>query len=491
MNNPNKFEIQKVFLFWLGIFSVCSLFILGKINAFAANDGLKEKLEQIQQKSGFKDKELSLLIVLHERGVSQEVFSVRADQLMVPASLTKILTAGMSLEKYPIGLHFVTELRAEKQPENSILSGNLYLRGGGDPGFVSESMWYLVNEFVRTGIKQISGDIVVDDQRFDQERFSSGRDPSRVDRAYDAPIGAMSFNWNTVNIFVRPGKKPGDPAFVYADPENDYIQPINKAMTGKEKSKHNITVSRKANGLESDKIVISGTIPLGSSETVIYKSILHPEMWSGFNLRSFLQKRGIEVKGSVRAGSVSLSSSVVLAKAESKPIGLLVTDMMKFSNNFVAEMLVKNLAAELTEGQGTMEKGVQLLNQYVIEKGFAQDKFELTSPSGLSRKNQLSSRQLLKILEDLRVNFTVFPEFLSSLPILGVDGTLKSRLSKSTVRGWVRAKTGMLTGVTGLAGYAGRLDGGMATFVFLFNGTANKTTAARKLFDDLAKELVK
>ncbi|MCB0362864.1 MAG: D-alanyl-D-alanine carboxypeptidase, partial [Bdellovibrionales bacterium] len=92
--------------------------------------------------------------------------------------------------------------------------------------------------------------------------------------------------------------------------------------------------------------------------------------------------------------------------------------------------------------------------------------------------------------EDLRANFTVYPEFVSSLPILGVDGTLKSRMNQSSVKGWVRAKTGMLSGVAGLAGYAGRMDGGIATFVFLFNGKDKKTNVAKSLFDSLARQLV-
>ena len=176
---------------------------------------------------------------------------------------------------------------------------------------------------------------------------------------------------------------------------------------------------------------------------------------------------------------------------ESKSIGSILADMMKFSNNFVAEMLTKNLAAELSGPPGSMEKGLNLLSNYLVEKGFKMDNFSLTSPSGLSRRNRLSARQFFRILEDLRTNFTVFPEFVSALPILGVDGTLKSRLVSSTAKGWVRAKTGMLSGVAGLAGYAGRADGGIVTFVFLFNGSGQKTNSAKQLFDSLAKELVR
>ncbi|MBK9041376.1 MAG: D-alanyl-D-alanine carboxypeptidase/D-alanyl-D-alanine-endopeptidase [Bdellovibrionales bacterium] len=450
---------------------------------------LSGRLNRSLSQSNLNKDELALVVMLHSEGKAEEILSINADQKFIPASVTKILTAAMALEKYPTGHRFVTELVSSKANEGPLLKGDLFLKGGGDPGFVSESMWALVNEFVRTGIKTIEGDLVVDDSRFDKERFDSGRDPERVDRAYDAPIGAMSFNWNSVNIYVRPGKKEGDKPFVYADPENEYIRLINEAHTSGPRSKKDLQVSRKPNGTKSDTIVVSGKIPVGGDEVVIYKGVLQPEIWSAFNLRSFLLSRGISVKGQVREGKIPSTGVVRLAKIESKPIGAIVTDMMKFSNNYVAEMLTKNLAAELVGIPGTMENGIKVLSDYMNEKGFKSDSFSLTSPSGLSRRNRVTAHQLLRILEDLRKNFTVFPEFVSSLPILGVDGTLKSRMKGSEAKGWVRAKTGMLTGTIGLSGYAGRADGGVITFVFLFNGSANKMDVAKRFFDSLIMEL--
>lgn len=481
MNNFLRFTL----IFWvlaLCIFSTVPLLAL-------ANGDLVNRLNETLNQSSIKQKELSILVTLHAEGKATEVFNLNTKEKFIPASLTKILTAGMSLEKYPVGFRFVTELLATGPVEGGQLKGDLFLKGGGDPSFVSESMWVLVNDFVRSGIKSVEGDLVVDDSRFDSERFDQGRDPQRVDRAYDAPVGAMSFNWNTVNIFVRPGKKKGDKAQVFIDPENSYIQLINKAVTGSSQSKRNLQASRKPNGKSTDMIVISGSIPQGGDEFVIYKGVSHPDLWSAHNLRSFLLKRDISIKGSIRSGRVPLEA-IRVAKFESKPIGAIVSDMMKFSNNYVAEMLTKNLAVELMGEPGTMEKGLKVLATYLIEKGFKEDNFFLTSPSGLSRRNQLTADQFFRILEDLRANFTVYPEFVSSLPILGVDGTLKSRMNQSSVKGWVRAKTGMLSGVAGLAGYAGRMDGGIATFVFLFNGKDKKTNVAKSLFDSLARQLV-
>ncbi|MCC7404372.1 MAG: D-alanyl-D-alanine carboxypeptidase/D-alanyl-D-alanine-endopeptidase [Bdellovibrionales bacterium] len=449
---------------------------------------LRQRLDQRVAKSGLKKEELGLLAILHEEGQSSVVLEAFRDRLMIPASLTKILTAGMSLEKYPPGHKFYTDLLSDGKIDETLLRGDLYLKGGGDPGFVSESMWFLVNEFYRTGVKKIDGDIIVDDTRFDGERFHEGRDPSRVDRAYDAPIGAMSFNWNSINIYVRPAAKSGLPAKVFADPENSYITVINKTTTGKSGSRKDLRAERKANGANGDTIIVDGSLAVDAPEAVIYKGILQPDVWSGTHLRAFLQRRGIVVTGEVKTGATP-PKAALLARAESKPISQLVTDMMKFSNNYVAEMLTKNLAVENKGEPGTMTNGLKSLGDYLVEKGF-KDKFEITSPSGLSRANRLTPAHLHRVLEDLRKNFSVFSEFISSLPIAGIDGTLKSRMEKPPAKGWVRAKTGLLTGVAGLAGYAGRPDGGQVTFVFLYNGRPDHTVSARDLFDQLATELV-
>ncbi|MCB0363703.1 MAG: D-alanyl-D-alanine carboxypeptidase/D-alanyl-D-alanine-endopeptidase, partial [Bdellovibrionales bacterium] len=300
MNNFLRFTL----IFWvlaLCIFSTVPLLAL-------ANGDLVNRLNETLNQSSIKQKELSILVTLHAEGKATEVFNLNTKEKFIPASLTKILTAGMSLEKYPVGFRFVTELLATGPVEGGQLKGDLFLKGGGDPSFVSESMWVLVNDFVRSGIKSVEGDLVVDDSRFDSERFDQGRDPQRVDRAYDAPVGAMSFNWNTVNIFVRPGKKKGDKAQVFIDPENSYIQLINKAVTGSSQSKRNLQASRKPNGKSTDMIVISGSIPQGGDEFVIYKGVSHPDLWSAHNLRSFLLKRDISIKGSIRSGRVPLEA---------------------------------------------------------------------------------------------------------------------------------------------------------------------------------------
>lgn len=407
---------------------------------------------------------------------------------LIPASVTKLVTAATVLHQFPPGSKFKTSLLTDGKVENGVLKGNLYLRGGGDPSFVSENLWYLVNVFIRTGITKIDGKILVDDSLFDRIRFDPSREDIRVDRAYDAPTGAMSFNWNSVNVFVRPGAKSGDPASVFIDPTNSYIRLTGNVVTGPKGGAHSIAVDRDDDpkGV-GDIIRVSGKIPAENKEVVIYKNITKPDIWAGANLKSFLAQRSIEVSGDVAVGIVPQAAKL-LAESEGKEIQATVTDMNKFSNNYVAEMLTK-LLASIYETPGSIPKGMVSINNYMKSLGIDESEFAFKNPSGLTRENRVTGSALWKLLIEMQKQFRAQPEFLTSLPIAGIDGTLKNRMKGTPAEGMVRAKTGSLNGVVSMAGYAGRKDGNAIPFVFIYNGTADESDV-RAFFDKMAIALV-
>jgi serine-type D-Ala-D-Ala carboxypeptidase/endopeptidase (penicillin-binding protein 4) len=453
-----------------------------------AGDELSEALAKKLAHSQIKADEFGGVVVVRRGGEDHIVWSHRLDEQMIPASLTKLVSAGALLDTFGPSRKFETHLLSTAPIDAGVLRGNLVLRGGGDPGFVSESMWFLVNEFLRTGIREIRGDILVDDTRFDRVRNDSSRQEERVDRAYDAPVGALSFNWNSVNVFVRPAKKAGESAQVFLDPENDFVSLRGAVTTVKAGKKTAVTVER-GESKGKDWVQVSGQIPVGAKEFVAYKNISEPDKWAGNVLIQFLKQRGISVTGKVVVGPTP-TGAVILAHAESKPLGQLVADMLKFSNNFVAEMLVKNLAAEKNGMPAKLEPGIDLLRKFIVTLGVPMERFKFISPSGFNSGNRMTPKDLNQILVQLRNRFTVFPELLAALPLAGVDGTLKSRMRGTVAEGRVRAKTGLLTGVAGLAGYAGRRDGSDAVFTFIFNGRANQGEEARALFDQMAAVLV-
>ncbi len=401
----------------------------------------------------------------------EALLTINPRDLKIPASITKLVTAAAFLKHYPPGTKFKTQLVTMGPISGETLKGDLYLKGAGDPAFVSETMWFLVNAVTRTSVTQIDGDLIVDDSLFDELRFDPSRQDNRVDRAYDAPTGAMSFNWNSVNIFVRPGPRTGDPAKVWLDPENAYVRlqgGVKTSGTGV-----NVNIDRdfdKKSG--QDIIKVSGKIGTGAPEYVQFKNISSPDLWAGANLRAFLLQRGIKVKGRVTTGRAP-ESAKILAEAESKPVEQIVTDMNKFSNNYVAEMLTKHLGL-LKEKPGRIAAGMKVIDELLTSMGIPKDQMQLTNPSGLTRDNRVTAEAMWTLLRNVETDFQSYPEFLSSLPISGIDGTLKKRMKDNGGERQVRAKTGLLTGVTTLAGYgASKKTGKTLPFVFIYNGNAD------------------
>jgi D-alanyl-D-alanine carboxypeptidase/D-alanyl-D-alanine-endopeptidase (penicillin-binding protein 4) len=444
-------------------------------NLFSADSS---NLKQLIKKHHFHDSELGMLILEGDH----EVFNLNAEKSMVPASLTKIVTAGAVLNSFLLNKKFETNLYST--PSN----GNLCLKGGGDPSFVSEKMWYLVNELKRSQLSVVSGDLIIDSSRFDDEFFDVGRESVRVDRAFDAPISATSFNWNSVNVFVRPGEKKGSPAKVFLDPENEYLELENKTHTGSAGSTKSLAANRLKSG-DHDKIIVTGSIAEDAEEAVIYKSISNPNLWAGFHLKQFLRQRGIEVKGKIRVGACD-ANAVKVATVQSKNLNEMLSDMLKFSNNFVAEMLAKNLAAEKNPNTpAKMKDGIEEIKKFLDGLELKRSDYVLENVSGLTRENRFSAKQLAKVLTSIRNDFLTFPEFLAGLPIAGIDGTLKNRMKNSAGESVVRAKTGYLDGVVGLAGFVGRKNKPPLVFVFMFNGKYEQGTQARPLFDDFVNHL--
>lgn len=466
-------------VFILLCFNLISLQLIAATN-------LENNFKSLIKKHHFK----SVTLGLYVEDEGKVLVDYNADRPMVPASLTKIATGAAILNQIPLNKKFATELWSKAPIEGESLKGALCLRGGGDPSFVSEKMWYLVNEFVRTNVKKIEGDLLVDASRFDDEWFDVGRDSNRVDRAFDAPISASSFNWNSVNIFVRPGKKVDEPASIFLDPINSYFELENKTKTLSKSNVKSIEVNRIKSG-DRDKIIVTGSISIDAPELVVYKSITNPNLWIGLHLKEFLSQRGILVKGDIKIAKCEVDSKI-LASSPSKNLNEMVSDMLKFSNNFVAEMLVKNLAAEkqVTQTPATMKEGIEALKTYLDTIGIAREDYVLENVSGLTRNNRFTAKQLAKILTGVKNNFLIYPEFLSGLPIAGIDGTMKNRLKKESGN-WVRAKTGYLDGVIGLAGYVGRENKSPLIFVFMFNGSFEQGLASRNLFDEFIVELLK
>ena len=196
-------------------------------------------------------------------------------------------------------------------------------------------------------------------------------------------------------------------------------------------------------------------------------------------MQSFLELRGVKITGARIRHEQTPAGARKIAELESLPLREIVVLMDKFSNNFIAEALVKTLGKEIKGAPGTTEKGLEVLREEATRLGLNTAGFNIVSGSGLTRDNRVSARQFVQLLNSAYLDFDVLPELLSSLPIAGKDGTLKKRMKGTSAYGRLRAKTGSIDGVAALAGIVQTRGGELLAFSVLMNDKRKNPGAMR------------
>lgn len=411
----------------------------------------------------------------------ETILSYQEDKILKPASNLKLITTLAALKYLGSEYRFKTKVYSDGPIENDILKGNLYVKGFGDPLLVSEQLWYLTNDLRRVGFRQVQGHLILDESFFDAIR-EVPHNLGKGERAYDAPLGALSINFNTTAIYVSPGVAVGTPAKVTVDPDNTYIKLINRSKTVSEHAKKTLEVIR-LSGKDHDVILVKGQIPLATPEKRYYRNITHPLYYAAAMVRRFFQERGMTIQGKDKFERVPKGAQEILVY-ESRPLRILVSDLNKISNNFIAEQILKTLGAELKGEPGTTDKGLSVLKEFLMGLGI-HNGYQMVNGSGLSLENRMSAAQLVEVLKYGFYDFKLFPEYVSSMGIVGVDGTVEGRLKNTPVQGEVRVKTGSLTGVSALSGYLVTKQDEILVFSFLMNDAHNRQDRMQDLQDKL------
>ncbi len=401
------------------------------------------------------------------------VLNHNADKRFIPASISKVLTGAGLFELHGGQKKIETKVFSSKKPKGKTLKGNLYIKGGGDPTLVSEKMWLLVNEIKKWGIEKVEGDLIFDGSIFDDETLAGGR-TTWNQRAYNAALSGLALNWNSVRVRFLDGETLN----VVTDPVSPYFDLRPKKMFKKSsqveirefKSKEVLSVFYGKDALLKEKS--------------IYRRVFKPNKNFEVQFVSFLKSAGIKYTGKVRWAKAP-EGLFELGKIESAPMSRMIGLMMKYSNNFIADMLTKVSHGEAANAAGSYKGGLSILQTNFKKVSPFSKGVVYESASGLSRKNKVSPGDFTKFILALE-NKVYFPELLSSLPISCMDGTLKDRLCK--VPGLVRAKTGLLAGVSTLSGFYKK---GLEeyAFTFMYNGSNGEQFDARQTFDSFLEKL--
>ena len=400
------------------------------------------------------------------------LYSANADRGFNPASTIKVLTAATSLSKFGPNHRFQTTV---------LRSGNdLCLKGGGDPWLVNETMWNLVEEVRRAGVHRIKGDLVADESLFPTSMDHSEEFEGDSDRAFTASASALSANFNSLTINVEPGN-PGKTGQVSLDPPLSFFDLKNRTRTS---SNGEATLGAKLHRSgEKIEVVVSGAIPAGRKRVTLYRSVADPPRYAAHLFVEHFRRAGDVLEGKIRVGSCPENAQEIL-KFDSVPLSMVVFGLLKFSNNFIADMLVRNLGEE-----HTVQSGLGEIRRWLTSVQVGGERGVLENGSGLSRETRISAASLVAALRGALNDFRFAPEFLAALPISGTDGTFRRRLKNSDASAQVRAKSGQISGVVSLAGVA-QTHSGQVVFAFLFNDVSGRESAIRDLEDRLLEKIV-
>ncbi len=444
-------------------------------HAVHASDSLQSLsgiIDSYLAKPHLRGVELSIIVEsldLETRGVGEgdggalpPLYERQADRLMIPASNVKVVTGAAVLSLLGPDHRFETSFSTDSVATSPVLDGNLYVRGSGDPSLVSEEFWKIADKFRTKGIERIAGDIVLDTSYFDGPALATEA-AGDGDRAYHARTGALSANFNTVRVHVHPGARKGEAARIELSPETGFVDVVNDATTCSSRRGQTIQVRRRfENG--RNVVHVSGRIPLGHGGKVFYRNIDDPAGSFSATLAGFLKDAGIVVEGDIVQG-VRPDDARELFIHRSKPLSLIVRDLNKFSNNFTAEQLLKTLGAS-----GTTASGATVLMDYLEGLGVDTTGLRIVDGSGLSRESRLTVRCLARVIREMYADFRVGSEYISSLSVSGMDGTLGDRMGFGGLNGAIRAKTGLLDGVTAISGVMETARGKKVLFSIIING---------------------
>ena len=418
-------------------------------------------------------------------GDGEVLYEHSPDRALTPASNAKILTAIAALDTFGPSHHFATGVSSDEPPDADGAVEELFVRGGGDPALNNEDWWRLAAELWSQGLRRVRGDLVLDDSAFDRDRWHPRWGPVSA-RAYHAPVGALTANYGAFSVTVTPGSEVGDPVEVRVEPPVSYLLVSNRARTVGARSRRTVAVDREAGG-EGELVLVTGAVRVGDPPTLYYRSVLDPTRYAGAVLRMQLEAVGIAVDGRTRIGAASEGAHELL-RFRGRSLAEVVRLFMKFSNNAVAESLVKAMGAQASGGVGTWDNGVEAMRARLVGLGLDPAEFSLVDGSGLSYQDKVTPRTLVQALLLARNSFRIGPEFVAALPIAAVDGTLEKR--GDGAQGQVRAKTGLLKRVTALSGYAHLGQGQVAVFSILANGYRVSDEEAMEALDRFVAELI-
>jgi D-alanyl-D-alanine carboxypeptidase/D-alanyl-D-alanine-endopeptidase (penicillin-binding protein 4) len=395
---------------------------------------------------------------------------------MNPASTMKLVTTLAGLELLGPQFAWRTEALATAPLVNGTLEGDLVLRGSGDPRFVVEHLWLLVQRLRGLGLREIRGDLVLDRSVFDAMAHDPGAFDGESLRPYNAGPDALLLNYKSVSFHFVPDADAKQ-VRVYAIPAlAGMTVPASVRATDGACSDWRARLG----GDFSDPMrpQFRGAFPLSCGDRVWHASLLNHTQYVDALFRALWSSSGGTWRGRARDGAAPADARR-LAQHESESLAEVIRNINKFSNNVMARQLFLTIGGDATKQPASIERSQRAIGDWLVAKGLERREFVLENGAGLSRVERLTPAGLSRLLIAAFAS-PLMPEFVSSLPLVGVDGTMRKR---SGAAGSAHIKTGLLSDTRAVAGYVLAASGRRyAVVAFVNHPNAGATQGA---LDDL------
>ena len=459
-------------------FAYCSLEAVAEPRSASISE-LRAQLDRILTTNDSTKVRLGARVVEMDSGLI--LYDRNGKAPLIPASNMKLVVMAAAIEGLGHDFKYETVL--------AIRDTDLVVIGSGDPTIGDERLAASRDERITAvfaewaealksaGVRQIPGNIVVDDLVFDLHFTHPKWPPNQYQKWYEAGVGGLNFNANCVQAEVIPTRAEA-PAKIRLIPRNDLITVKNRTITG---SKNSAVVSRLRN---TNTLVVSGKVAKrGKLQEV---TVSDPGLFFGHVLKAVLEDAGLRIGGKVVREKVSLSDGVLpmdchVVAVHRSPLADTLSRCGKNSLGMMAEALFKKLGSLQAES-GSWESGRSALHGFLRRAGVPADEVTVSDGSGLSRYNRLSAGAATQLLRHaFRGPDGEFELLRESLSIAGTDGTLRKRLRQEDVRGRIFAKTGTINGVRTLAGYIHTHSDDWLTFAFFYNFSGRKPSPKQRM----------
>jgi D-alanyl-D-alanine carboxypeptidase/D-alanyl-D-alanine-endopeptidase (penicillin-binding protein 4) len=411
----------------------------------------------------------SAAAIVQELGPRKPVLSVNAHQAMNPASVMKLLTTYAGLELLGPAYRWRTEIYLEGELAEGVLKGNLVLRGSGDPKLNVESFWMLLRALRGKGLREIRGDLVLDRSHFESVAGDPGHFDGDPFRPYNVLPDALLVNFRSLRFSFLP-EPASKTVRLYVEPRPPELQVVNVLKL----TEGTCPEGRAFRDLlqptfepERKRALFTGQYPAACGERELNVALLPADAHVAGVLRQLWSELGGSWAGEVREGRAPAGAAPFHVH-ESAPLAELVRDVNKFSNNVMARQLFLTLGAPDGRAGASAERSRQAIRGWLAGRALEFRDLVIENGSGLSRAERISAASLAALLQ-AAWRSAVMPEFIASMPVAAVDGTMRRRLRGDGVAGQAHMKTGLLGDVRSMAGYVLDRHGNRSIVVMMVN----------------------